>query len=146
MQFDTALNLVWLVFCVFALAGTLRARRSRGSQAVRTPAWLHVCGVALISTALFPYISATDDVLRIQHMDQCQSDHHDNNTSKNGPNDTLIRLYETMDTPVVCTVKQISFVLVFVSMVLVVCRNAVNRAAPLASGRAPPCFPATLSA
>ena len=65
---DTALNLLWLALGVFALASTLRSRRHRAGFA-HVPVWLHVCGVALIIAALFPYISATDDVLRIQHMD-----------------------------------------------------------------------------
>ncbi|MDQ2844402.1 MAG: hypothetical protein M3Y72_25830 [Acidobacteriota bacterium] len=138
MQFDTALNLIWLVLGVFALAGTLRARRHGSASVAHAPVWLHVCGVALILAALFPYISATDDVLRIQHMDVEQSNAHHSQSSKKSPSDALIRLYETMDTPIVGAVRQISFVVFFVSLVLTPILIVTTRSTPLRSGRSPP--------
>ncbi len=138
MQFDTALNLIWLVFGVFALAGTLRARLRNNSSVNRGPAWLHVCGVALIVAALFPYISATDDVLRIQHMNLQQQPDHSRQNGKKAPSDALIRLYEVMDTPVVCAVRQISVVLSFVSLVVTPVLRRVDRSTPFLAGRSPP--------
>ena len=140
MQFDTALNLLWCVFGAFALAGTLRTRLHPGSSVKRGPAWLHVCGVALIIAALFPYISATDDVLRIQHMNLQQNSDHSQQTGKKAPSDALIRLYEVMDTPVVCVVRQISVTLFFAFLVVIPVLRRVDRSMPFVAGRSPPLF------
>lgn len=138
MHFDTALNLIWFVFGVFALAGTLRVKLGRDSTVSRGSAWLHICGVALIVAALFPYISATDDVLRIQHMNLQQTPDHSRQNGKKAPSDALIRLYEVMDTPVVCAVRQISLTLFFVFLVIVPVLRRVDRSTPFLAGRSPP--------
>ena len=114
---------------------TVRTRVCRGTPVNHAPVWLHVCGVALIVAALFPYISATDDVLRIQHLN---IEHSHERNEKKTPSDQLIRLYETMDTPVVCTVQRISLVLFFVSLVFVPIAKVLKRSSPQASGRSPP--------
>jgi hypothetical protein len=143
VQFETALNLIWFVLGVLALASTVRSRLHsacayRLKYAVHSPVWLHVCGVALIVSALFPYISATDDVLRIEHMNVGQVPGHHQETGKKAGIDGLIRLYETMDTPVIGAVREIAFILFFVAMVVVPVRRRVDRSTPLQSGRSPP--------
>jgi hypothetical protein len=138
VQFDAALNLIWFVFGAFALAGTVRVKLRRGSTVNRGSAWLHICGVALIIAALFPYISATDDVLRIQHTNVQQNPDHSRQTGKKAPNDALIRLYETMDTPLVCAVRQISFTLFFVCLVVTPVLRRFDRSMPFLAGRSPP--------
>ncbi len=138
MQFDTALNLIWLVLGIGALASVLRTRR-RSGRPHHAPVWLHVCGVALVLAALFPYISATDDVLRVEHMDAQQTRaHHQQHSGKKGPIDSLLRLYEAMDTPVICAVREISVTLFFVSLVIAPVLRLINRSTPLKSGRSPP--------
>jgi hypothetical protein len=138
VRFDVALNLIWFVFGAFALAGTLRVKLRRDSTTKRASGWLHICGVALIVAALFPYISATDDVLRIQHLNLQQSTDHSRQTGKKAPSDALIRLYEVMDTPVVCVVRQISLTLFFVSLVVIPVLRRVDRSMPFLAGRSPP--------
>ena len=138
MQFDTALNLVWLVLGSLALASTSRIYRHRSRNQTSPPAWLHVCGVALIVAALFPYISATDDVLRIQHADWQQTSEHHGDAGKKAPNDGLMRLYETTDTPVISHVQQISVTLFFFSLVAAPVLRQVTRSVSFKSGRSPP--------
>lgn len=138
MQFDTALNLIWLTFGVFALVGTLRVRLGGCSTVSSRPAWLHICGVALIVAALFPYISATDDILRIEHMNVQENADRSGQTGKTTPSDALIRLYQIVDTPVVCAVRQISFTLFFVSLVVTPVLRRVDRSMPFLAGRSPP--------
>ncbi len=140
MQFETALNLIWLVLGALALANTLRVRRNR-SGLHHAPAWLHVCGVAMIMAALFPYISATDDVLRIRHMDLQQTQGNRHEPAKKSSSDALIRLYEAMDTPVACTATEVSFTLFFVSLVLAPVSVLVDRSTPFRIGRSPPFAP-----
>ena len=128
--------MVWLLLGAIALACTIRAR-SRGpvTQQRIGAAPLHVIGVALIVAALFPYISATDDVVRIQNFDQQHDTHH---PAKTPQNQNLIRLYETMDTPLVCSVQEIQLVLFFFALVFASAVACVERSRPSKSGRSPP--------
>ncbi|MBV9532331.1 MAG: hypothetical protein JO283_15035 [Bradyrhizobium sp.] len=134
------MNLVWLLLGVLALAATIRARirlaRENAHRRCKTaPAWLHVCGTALIVAALFPYISATDDVLRIQQLD---SRHGQTNPVNPRSSDSLMRLYEAMDTPVVSKAPQIALVLFCVALFIAPVRALNSRSVPLPSGRSPP--------
>jgi hypothetical protein len=138
VQFEAALNLIWLVLGVLALASTLRARLNGSLPAHRAPIWLHVCGVALIVAALFPYISATDDVLRVQRMDVQQTRGSHQPPHNKGPIDSLLRLYEAMDTPVICAAREISLTLIFISVVIIPVLRPLSRNTPLKSGRSPP--------
>lgn len=138
MPFDTALNVIWLGLSVLALASILRLRADRFSLALRLPSSLQVCGLAVILAALFPYISATDDVLRIQHMDLHQGPQHPQESGKGCSKDGLLRLYEALDSPMVLPATQISFVLLFISLVIAPVVTVVSRSLPFASGRSPP--------
>lgn len=135
MHFDTALNLLWVSLGFLALAGTLRTRLRQPFAGKRAPAWLHIAGVALIVAALFPYISATDDVLRIQHFSAQQQHQH---PDKKHSNDNLIRLYETMDTPLLSSAVVLVFATFFVALAVAPVRRLIDRSEPFESGRSPP--------
>ena len=135
MHFETALNVVWLLLGACALASTIRAAVAQRHARQRTATWLHIVGVALIVAALFPYISATDDVLRVEHF---TSQHDQRHSDKNNRTNDLIRLYETMDAPLVCRIAQVAITLLFISLVFTPVLRAIERIAPLASGRSPP--------
>ncbi len=140
MHFDTALNLVWVLLGLLALLSTIRTSFRQRQAVNRAPAWLHIVGVALIIAALFPYISATDDMLRIQHFSAQQDQHH---PDKKHSNDDLIRLYETMDTPLVSSVVVVlAFTLFFISFVIAPVSALIDRNEPFESGRSPPLLPA----
>lgn len=136
MHFDAALNLAWGLLGLAALVRTIRASLGRSASQNRAPAWLHVVGVALIVAALFPYISATDDVIRIEHFSAQQS-HHQHPSKKHGNND-LIRLYETMDSPVISPAVVLVFALFFISLVIAPFGTLLDRGERLESGRSPP--------
>jgi hypothetical protein len=91
--------------------------------------------MALIVVALFPYISATDDILRIQSG---HSQHDKEHPAKKTANDELVRLYEAMDAPLVCEVQHVSMVFVFVCFVVITFISLVGHLAPFESGRSPP--------
>jgi branched-subunit amino acid ABC-type transport system permease component len=135
VSFETALNCIWLALGATALASTTRTAYRHSRQKKSASASLHVIGVALIVAALFPYISATDDVLRIE---QLNSHHSRTDSSHRGPHDNLIRLYQTMDTPLVSDVKHVVLTLFFVSLVAAVISRRITRSAPFESGRSPP--------
>lgn len=137
MTFDTALNAVWVLLGAIALAWTLCARyRSAPNRSVRETS-LYVIRLALVLAALFPYVSATDDVVRIQSFDQ---QHDQGHPATQNQNKNLIRLYETMDTPLVCRVQEITFILFFVALVITPVAHWSTRSEPAESGRSPPVF------
>lgn len=135
MSFDTALNALWVLLGAIALVWTLRARYRSTPEPSVTASSLHVIRVALVLAALFPYVSATDDVVRIQTLDQ---QHQHGHPAGQNQNQNLIRLYETMDTPLVCRVQEITFVLFFVALVITPVLKWSSRSEPAESGRSPP--------
>jgi hypothetical protein len=135
VHFDAALNLAWLFLGGLALARTIRATWCQSDVTTPKSRWLHIVGVALIVAALFPYISATDDVLRIEHF---KAQHDSRHSSKQTENDDLMRLYETTDSPLVCRVCQVALVFFFISLVFTPAARLMERIAPLHAGRSPP--------
>ncbi|MBV8553830.1 MAG: hypothetical protein JOY54_21220 [Acidobacteriaceae bacterium] len=146
MSFDSALNLVWLLLGAIALICTIRARARRPASQRIGPPSLHIVGVTLIAAALFPYISATDDVLRVQNLERQHDAHHPGQApakqsqKSNSQNQDLMRLYETIDTPLVCRIQEISLLLCFISLVIAPVVTRIDRSAPSESGRSPPQF------
>src|SRR3954469_10389920 len=104
------LNLFWACLALMALISPLRICR-RSKRRSGKSRWLLVVGVGLIIAALFPYVSATDDVLRVGGLT-----HHANRdgTKQHGKTDDLVRLFEVTDTPLVCRVPNVSLIFVFV--------------------------------
>lgn len=135
MYFETALNVVWLLLGLFALASTARIALRPKTELKRAPAWLHIVGVGLIVAALFPYISATDDVVRIEHF---SARHDRGHPGKRSHNDDLLRLYQTIDTPLVCRISEVPIHLFYVSLTSTLVLHAMDRIAPLEAGRSPP--------
>lgn len=135
MHFDTALNLAWGLLGLLALVRTIRSSFGRTASRNGPPAWLHIVGVALIVAALFPYISATDDVIRIEHF-SAQQDHR--HPPKKHSNDNLIRLYTTMDSPVVTPVVLLVFTLFFISLITLPASTLLDRGVRFENGRSPP--------
>lgn len=142
MQFDATLNIAWAVLGLFALTATARvALRERGRR--NAPRWLLI--VALIVTALFPYISASDDIVRMGHVPDAYisdatasiSDSHSQDKNRNQTDD-LLRLYETLDTPLVCRLIAIAFCFLLIAFILALNCARVTRTVPETAGRSPP--------
>lgn len=135
MHFDTALNLAWGLLGLLALVRTMRTSFGRPASRKGAPAWLHIVGVALIVAALFPYISATDDVIRIEHFSAQQDHRHppDKHSS-----DNLIHLYTTMDSPVITPVVLLVFTLFFISLIVAPASTLLDRRVLFENGRSPP--------
>jgi hypothetical protein len=136
VHFDATLNLAWLLLGVVVLARAIRAACHQEGAQTRKSRWLHFVGVALIVTALFPYISATDDVLRIEHFQKQQAPHHHSN--KQTPSDDLMRLYGAMDNPLVCPISAFTLIFFFTSIVATPAVLLINEIAPPHAGRSPP--------
>jgi hypothetical protein len=93
----------------------------------------------LIVAALFPYISATDDLVRSEDLTNQHTQDH--SSGKKTPNDNLIRLYEALDSPLLS--PTCAFVLTFfaVWLVFLPVAKCAHRIAPTCAGRSPPLVP-----
>jgi hypothetical protein len=139
VQFDTALNIAWLLLGLLAFGSTARTTFKRRHLQTSKSGWLHIIGVGLIVTALFPYISATDDVVRIEHFNAQHSRQHPSKQT----NDDLLRLYETMDTPLIGRVAVVALIFLFISLVFIPVTRLIERITPLYFGRSPPSLATT---
>jgi hypothetical protein len=131
VYFDTALNLVWFLLGTMALVATLGLSR----RASFNRKWFHLIGVAAIVVALFPYISATDDVLRIERFNSQQT--HENG-GKHKTSDDLLRLYETLDSQLISGSCRIAITLIFLALLAAPVEHLIRRSIPLEAGRSPP--------
>lgn len=91
----------------------------------------------MIVAALFPYISATDDVLRVEHFN-AQHSGGPGHSGKQHQDENLMRLYETIDSPMLGVSCQIIFVLFFVAMIWAPVLHFVDRETFFYTGRSPP--------
>jgi hypothetical protein len=135
VHFETALNCAWLLLAAIALVSTIGVVRRGRSRAETFSAWLQLVGVASVVLALFPYISATDDLLRIANAvpQSKQSE-----PGQRAPAADLLRLYETADAPLVCQACRLTVTFFTVWLIVVPVKAAVTRSMPLQSGRSPP--------
>ncbi len=150
VQSDSVLNLAWLVMGLAALALVVRIewRRSRDSRSSKSAGnhLPHIVGVAMIVAALFPYISATDDILQIErwHAQTGQPIHSQgkhqqpNDAGRRTQSDTLIRLYEAIDSAVFVVRRHVALTLSFVAMTTPVTFETQSRSVPFFAGRSPP--------
>ena len=136
MTFVAALNGLWVVLGLVALVSTIHTVWAR-KQSIRSARnWLLIVGVGLIVAALFPYISATDDVLRIDHDQTRQLPGH----SHTQQTDNLLRLYEAMEISVVSPILPVTVHFTFLAFVGVLAVAATVAIAPAVAGRSPPSF------
>lgn len=134
MYFDTALNVAWLLLGTLALAGTFFASRRVASERRRVAGWFQIVGIASIVIALFPYVSATDDVLCLEQW--TQSEHQQQDSSNHGNN--LQRLFETSNHSIVSRASSLAVTLTFFELVVVLTYRVISRSTPQSSGRSPP--------
>ena len=138
MQLDSTLNIVWLVLGFLAVGFTFGvSSRKTGSKSWR------LAGIVLVVAALFPFISATDDILRVEHFttqneSQHRGGHGKSHSQRTTNGDDLIRLYEALDAPLAPPIHPFSVVLLFVFFIAAFSEAVLSRVAPRAAGRSPP--------
>ncbi len=134
MSFESSLNAIWILLGICALTSTIRYTWAKQAAQSKRRAWPHVVCAGLIVAALFPYISATDDLLRVAHF----SDQKLCTTSRTNQTNELMRLYQAMDTPIIAEVRRAGLVLFFVVFVTPLQVQQIDGAAPRQGGRSPP--------
>jgi hypothetical protein len=130
---ETTLNVVWLFLGIVAVATALAAARVRGAGPHRKR--LQILCVAVIVAALFPYISATDDALRVHHF---SPESRSQQSGKHSPSDNLLRLYEVMDAPLAAAVYKLVVTLFLLAFTVPTLRLVLELSAPMHAGRSPP--------
>jgi len=132
VAFESILNAAWLLMGIIALM-VLCARSFKARNT------LSCCiGVALIAATLFPIISASDDVIRIQHLERAHEAGHNNTSGHKRTTENLIRLYEAMESPLVPAAVRICFVLFFIFLMRPLCVANVQQRTMANGGRSPP--------
>jgi hypothetical protein len=140
-QLDTALNLVWAMFCVGALVYHIRSERRRGNSGTRRARAIRALAIFLAVVSLFPCVSSSDDSIRFEYMGYTQSPASHSNESKEGPGTalaSLVRLLESLESVQIPLIVALLISLCFFSMVLVEWRKGQDRPVPMRSGRGPP--------
>jgi len=139
VAFESILNAAWLVMGIAALI-VLCARSFKARNTVSC-----CIGVALIAATLFPIISASDDVIRIQHLERAHQPGQNSGQNKSGntsghkrTTENLIRLYEAMESPLVPVAVRVCFVLFFIFLVRPLCVANVLQRTMANGGRSPP--------
>jgi hypothetical protein len=96
--------------------------------------------VGLIVAALFPIISASDDLIRIEHLERMHGHNSQSSgtTSHKRNNENLIRLFEAMESPLAATPVRISFVVFFAFLSISLCKAYARQCTIAQSGRSPP--------
>jgi hypothetical protein len=120
VRFDCFLNLLWLLLGLSALLAATCSSRKR--------LCLDIVGVALVIATLFPFISATDDMVQIEQT----------KTQQTGPNDNLIRLYQAMEAPLAVSAPRLFLTLAVIFLLVAPSVRGIQRSTPACSGRSPP--------
>ncbi|HEV2688609.1 MAG TPA: hypothetical protein VGV35_08650 [Bryobacteraceae bacterium] len=141
-QLDTALNLIWALFCVGALVYHIRSERRREGAGTHRARAIRALALFLAVVSLFPCVSATDDSVRFEYLGSTHSAPANHpNESKQGPGNawaTLVRLLESLESVQVPLIVVLSVSLCFFSLVAVEWFQGQDRLIPQRSGRAPP--------
>ena len=146
LQIDTALNLLWALFCVAALLLHFRAERRRAGAGSRKACAIRAMAVFLAVVSLFPCVSASDDSVHFAYLGASHATPGGQHSSSSQPTPgkslaTLVRLLETLESVQVPLIWALWINLCFFTLILVERRVAQDRLAPRRFGRAPPFAP-----
>jgi hypothetical protein len=78
--------------------------------------------------------------VRVAHFDSQHSSDGSRNPHHNHKSDSLIRLYEAMDTPLIQPVASFTVTCFFAPLAKIACPKLLERETPQRAGRSPPQF------
>jgi hypothetical protein len=142
LHFDVTLNVVWLLLGLLAMGLAAQLFSGPGRQRSFASRCFHFLRIALVIVALFPFISASDDVLRMQHYTS-KPDTQSQGTQEQGKHRGLIALYEAMDSPLLTGSVEVAVTLLPAWTLEFLFSELTGRCAPMRAGRSPPPFSAT---
>jgi hypothetical protein len=136
VELNATLDLTWLVLGLVAIGSAALFHFCRWTVLHRERKLSLVVGVAVITAALFPYISSTDDSLRFDHYAAQHATDHHNSKSKNLGG--LIFLYEALDAAVPVQAFHLAVTWTLASYVSVFAASCKRVLIPWNTGRSPP--------
>lgn len=143
MTLDTALNLVWLAVGVIALALLLFLEKQWFPRSGWRPRFRRLVAVLVLTVALFPSVSSTDDLFSFSLINHELGKH--GNSGSTVPEDSkekaglqLVRLLETLTHYQVAIAYVLCLAMCCIAFVFALRRDPFTRVVLCRTGRAPP--------
>lgn len=133
VPFESTLNILWVTLGVAAVCAAWRAAYLRAAS--NRPKRFQVLCVVLVVAALFPFISSTDDIVRLQEL---RTQQQQSGPADGRAHDNLVRLYEAMDAPIAGEFHRLVVTFSSVPLVSEPVQAVRDRAIPHTAGRSPP--------
>ena len=139
MSLDSLLNLLWVAVSLASMAGFWLLERRRTERG----RWVRVVSVLVLSLALFPSVSDTDDLFNFSLLQFPGSKHGGvgnapNEESRDHASVHLARLLQTMEQFQISSFRTILPTLACVAILYSFRREPVSRTIARRPGRAPP--------
>ena len=143
MTLDTALNLVWLSIGAVALCFLAFLEKRRYRHSTRRARWVRLVAVLILTVALFPTVSSSDDLFSFSLLNSHLGTHGgagttppDNLKEKAGM--VLVRLLETLDHYQISNICTLPLALNCLAFVFALYRKIATCPVACRPGRAPP--------
>ena len=135
VHFDAALNLVWL--CLGAVMLILTVYTSaRSARAYNRAAWLRLACTVVIAVALFPCVSATDDLVWMERASP-RSEHQ---SSRSDSTRLLLNFHQASEATLPVGTVRVGCTFVLLGFLLVPIFQMIARQQTRETGRSPPAW------
>ena len=104
--------------------------------------WIQFVGAVAIAGALFPYVSATDDLVWMENLSSRTEHQEGRNAGTSNASSSLLALYHAGEAFLISRNIRIACVFVFLAMTLALVIRSFDCSRVHASGRSPPAFAA----
>jgi hypothetical protein len=138
VPFDLTLNLVWALLGAIALLIARADLKNRAASSFASRLF-HFIRTALVVAALFPYISATDDMLQIEHVSAELGDHEKRPDHHSNGHD-LWRVFDSNESSVASSSFRLVIAFASVGIVIATVVRSLDSFSPTGSGRSPPIY------
>lgn len=136
VTFDGALNLAWLVLGAIAFAMLLPSRFGR--RKFVSESWLRLAAVMAIACTLFPYVSATDDLVWFETSSTLSEHQSDRQTDSSNSNSGLLGLYHASQSSVRSGTISVFCILIFLALIVLPALRRYSSVEICTAGRSPP--------
>jgi hypothetical protein len=142
---NSLLNLAWLALCIAAFTWFLLSTKRRGVSSRRLVLGRGLA-LALALISLFPYVSASDDSVRLALLNAQASANNSGRSAWSARHAStemlaiLVGLLEVLESAQVSAVLALAVALCVFSLALAVPPDSLDRFLPSCAGRAPPAY------
>jgi hypothetical protein len=137
VPFDLTLNLVWALLGAAALLAVFRTDLKHRVGSPFASRLFHFIRTGLVVAALFPYISATDDMLQIAQVRAELGDHEKRSGHHSNGHDRW-RVFDSNESSVATSSFRLVIAFASVGIVIATVAHSFDSFSPTGSGRSPP--------